>query len=355
MSILVPFLIFSIGVSHAVQMTNAWKLETLHGADGVTASTHSFAKLFIPGAMALLANALGFMVIAFVDIEIVRELAYTATLGVTVMILTNKMLLPILLSYYSSRPSRRRSWPARRRRATGSGSASAVSRRSRSRWAPIARGARVARVRASRRRAHLQIGDLGKGVPELRAELALQPGRRDDHEPFRDRRRPAAGHRRGEGARARTTRRASTATSWTAIEHFDVPDAPGRRRRDRCAALPGFVKSDHAVVRRDVREVAHAAGERAQIAQGVGYATRLGNEFMNSRCTAMPVSIFTTDHQATTIAAHRREDEGIQGGGRRHRQGPVPARERQRRRHGGDQRGRRSRGQVGQPRAVRRR
>ena len=31
MSILVPFLIFSIGVSHAVQMTNAWKLETLNG------------------------------------------------------------------------------------------------------------------------------------------------------------------------------------------------------------------------------------------------------------------------------------------------------------------------------------
>jgi len=100
MSILVPFLIFSIAVSHAVQMTNAWKLETLHGADGVTASTHSFEKLFIPGATALLANAFGFMVIAFVDIEIVRELAYTATIGVTVMIITNKMLLPILLSYY---------------------------------------------------------------------------------------------------------------------------------------------------------------------------------------------------------------------------------------------------------------
>jgi len=47
MSILVPFLIFSIAVSHAVQMTNAWKLETLHGADGVAASTHSFQKLFI--------------------------------------------------------------------------------------------------------------------------------------------------------------------------------------------------------------------------------------------------------------------------------------------------------------------
>ena len=85
-------------------MTNAWKLETLHGADGVTASTHSFQKLFIPGAMALLANALGFMVIAFVEIEIVRELAFTATIGVTVMIITNKMLLPILLSYYKFTP-----------------------------------------------------------------------------------------------------------------------------------------------------------------------------------------------------------------------------------------------------------
>ncbi|MGH8462818.1 MAG: efflux RND transporter permease subunit, partial [Pseudomonas sp.] len=86
MSILVPFLIFSIGVSHAVQMTNAWKLETLNGADGVTASRNCFQKLFIPGAVALLANALGFVVIALVDIEMVRELAITATLGVSVMI-----------------------------------------------------------------------------------------------------------------------------------------------------------------------------------------------------------------------------------------------------------------------------
>jgi predicted RND superfamily exporter protein len=40
---------------------------------------------------------------------------------------------------------------------------------------------------------------------------------------------------------------------------------------------------------------------RAQIAQGVGYATRLGNEFMDSRCTAMPINLYTIDHQATTI------------------------------------------------------
>ena len=29
-----------------------------------------------------------------------------------------------------------------------------------------------------------------------------------------------------------------------------------------------------------------------QIAQGVGYATRLGNAYMNAGCTALPITIF---------------------------------------------------------------
>ncbi|MDX9945374.1 MAG: RND family transporter, partial [Azonexus sp.] len=91
MSILVPFLIFSIGVSHAVQMTNAWQLEVIGGANGLTAAHKSFLKLFMPGAMALLANALGFLVILYIEIDMVRELAITASLGVALMIVTNKM------------------------------------------------------------------------------------------------------------------------------------------------------------------------------------------------------------------------------------------------------------------------
>src|SRR5205814_1277122 len=108
MSILVPFLIFSIGVSHAVQMTNAWKLETLRGRDAVSAARIAFVRLFIPGASALLANAIGFLAIAFVRIEMVQELVFTATLGVTLMIVTNKVLLPILLSYMRLAPGKGR-------------------------------------------------------------------------------------------------------------------------------------------------------------------------------------------------------------------------------------------------------
>jgi predicted RND superfamily exporter protein len=108
MSILVPFLIFSIGVSHAVQMTNAWRQEVVAGASSVEASRRAFRKLFVPGAVALLTNALGFAVIMFIDIPIVHELGITACLGVLLMIITNKMILPIILTHIRLEDSCRR-------------------------------------------------------------------------------------------------------------------------------------------------------------------------------------------------------------------------------------------------------
>ena len=105
MSILVPFLIFSIGVSHAVQMTNAWKQDVLAGSSAVQAAHGAFCKIFIPGSLALLMNALGFGVIMLIDIPIVHELGVTACIGVMLMIITNKLMLPIILSYLKLEPS----------------------------------------------------------------------------------------------------------------------------------------------------------------------------------------------------------------------------------------------------------
>lgn len=99
MSILVPFLIFSIGVSHAVQMTNAWKLDVMMGLSSEVAAENAIRKLAVPGIVALLTNALGFMVIMLIDIPIVHELGVTACLGVLLMIITNKVMLPVILSY----------------------------------------------------------------------------------------------------------------------------------------------------------------------------------------------------------------------------------------------------------------
>jgi predicted RND superfamily exporter protein len=299
MSILVPFLIFSIAVSHAVQMTNAWKLETLHGADGVTASTRSFQKLFIPGAIALLANALGFMVIALVDIEIVRELAFTATIGVTVMIVTNKMLLPILLSYYRFSPEQASKLAGKETAGDWLWERIGGLATKRIAWLPILAGLALLAFGLSQVR-HLHIGDLGRGVPELRENsrynqdvdvitkqfaigvdllqvIAEAKPESDDDSPCVNR------------------------DVMDKMEDFEFQ----MRQVDGVATvrtLAGFVKSMTQSFAETFAKWRMLPEERAQIAQGVGYATRLGNEFMNSRCTAMPVNIYTSDHQATTIA-----------------------------------------------------
>ncbi len=169
MSILVPFLIFSIGVSHAVQMTNAWKQALVRGESSIDAARDAFRKLFVPGTVALLTNALGFMVIMRIEIDIVRELGITACLGVLLMIVTNKVFLPILLSY--TRLERGALARAQRSASAGGGRM----------WAGFAVFARplpalgvfavalalLAYGTFESRR--LEIGDVGTGAPELRA------------------------------------------------------------------------------------------------------------------------------------------------------------------------------------------
>ncbi len=167
MSILVPFLIFSIGVSHAVQMTNAWRHEVVAGADSVQAAHTSFCKLFIPGAVALLTNALGFAVIMVIDIPIVHELGVTACLGVLLMIITNKMILPIILTHLKLEES------SRRHTATSdSGRADrlwrAIASCAEPRRALVVFGICIALLAVTTWLSRgLVIGDSGQGVPEL--------------------------------------------------------------------------------------------------------------------------------------------------------------------------------------------
>ena len=49
MSILVPFLIFAIGVSHGVQMITAFGGEVYNGADSLQAARSTFRRLLVPG------------------------------------------------------------------------------------------------------------------------------------------------------------------------------------------------------------------------------------------------------------------------------------------------------------------
>ncbi|MDP5149212.1 efflux RND transporter permease subunit [Rheinheimera baltica] len=99
MSILVPFLVFAIGVSHGVQMINSTGKRVAAGMDAKTAAQASFRKLLVPGGVALLSDTVGFLTLLIIEIGVIRELAITASLGVAVIILTNLILLPVMMSF----------------------------------------------------------------------------------------------------------------------------------------------------------------------------------------------------------------------------------------------------------------
>ena len=99
MSILIPFLVFAIGVSHGVQMINSVGKLVTRGHSSTEAAQMSFRALLVPGGIALLSDTVGFLTILSIDIGIIRELAITASLGVAMIILTNLILLPVLISY----------------------------------------------------------------------------------------------------------------------------------------------------------------------------------------------------------------------------------------------------------------
>lgn len=169
MSILVPFLIFSIGVSHAVQMTNAWKQEVQAGSDSVSAAKTAFSTIFIPGALALLMNALGFGVIMLIDIPIVHELGVTACIGVMLMIITNKIMLPLIIAHLTLEPrSLTARSPLSHQRHPLWWRLSALATPGPALWV-FAISLLLLGVGATKAR-QLQIGDIGSGAPELRAD-----------------------------------------------------------------------------------------------------------------------------------------------------------------------------------------
>ncbi len=99
-SMLVPFLVFAIAVSHGVQIVNTITLESATtGADKIEASRHAFKTIYIPGLTALLSDGIGFVTLMVIEIQVIQDLAVAASIGVAVIVLTNLMLLPLLMSY----------------------------------------------------------------------------------------------------------------------------------------------------------------------------------------------------------------------------------------------------------------
>lgn len=169
-SMLVPFLVFAIAVSHGVQIVNTITLQSAKpGEDKLSAARHAFKAIYIPGFTALLSDGMGFVTLMVIEIEVIQDLAVAASLGVAVIVITNLMLLPVMMSY-----------PGVGKRAIAKAKASMekkdsawrmLSFFSRPKGALVAVGvALVMLVAGLYGSKDLQIGDLDSGAPELRAD-----------------------------------------------------------------------------------------------------------------------------------------------------------------------------------------
>ena len=295
LSILVPYLIFSIGVSHAVQMTKTWEREMLAGADSLTAARNAFGKLFIPGTLALLTNVLGFAVIMLIPIDIVRELGITASLGVGWMILTNKVLLPILLSCLAISKrvlGRQAKQESRAERIWRAAAGSVQPRRS---TAIIALALVVLALGVVQAR-HLKVGDYGIGIPELRPDSRYNLDNAEIVRKF------AIGVNTL-GVVAQTEGVQGACTNYdimSAIERFDwyMQNVPGTQSVISLAGIAKVLNAGFNEGSVKWRELPRDPQVMAQDVTPVDTSTGL----LNADCSAMQVLVNTTDQQGETLA-----------------------------------------------------
>lgn len=168
-SVLVPFLVFAIGMSHGAQKMNGIMQDIGRGTHKLIAARYTFRRLFVAGLTALLADAVGFAVLMVIDIKVIQDLAITASMGVAALIFTNLILLPILLSCIGVSPA-----AAARSLKNEAGTAvkhplwSFLDLFTRRKWAAIALAvAFTVGAIGFAVSLQLKIGDLDPGAPEL--------------------------------------------------------------------------------------------------------------------------------------------------------------------------------------------
>jgi len=319
MNILTPFLIFAIGVSHGVQKISAWMVEKEFGGrtpdDWVKSGYNTMAdidriprrspmhgsretikKLLAPGVIALVSDTIGFLTILFISIRIIQELAITASIGVAVIILTNLLLLPVLLSWVKLRNPQK----YRERMLKAASGKSPVwdylagfTEPRRAAWA-IAVSIALFVVGAWLAQG-MKIGDSEVGVPELRPQARYNQDAVLISERF------------SLGVDVLTVIAETTADACT--ENYEVMETMDRFAWDM-ANVPGVQK---VITLPMVAKVVNAGWNEGNIKwrilprdnyvlrqalSGIDTATGL----LNTDCSAMPIMIFTTDHRAETIA-----------------------------------------------------
>ncbi len=293
MSVLIPFLVFAIAVSHGVQMVSNHNNEIFHGHDAETAARTCFRRLLIPSSIALASDTLGFITIYLIEIRVIQEMAITASLGVAVIILVNLFLLPVLISYITPREKHLHKLKNRAQHMKGV-------------WRIVSRVATAKPATAiivlsllltaigGWKALDVSIGDLQRGVPELRSEARYNIDTQVIVDKF------------SIGVDVLTVIVETAAEGcirhdiMSAIDNFQwhMQNVDGVQS---VVAMPGIAKIINAGWNEGNMKWRVLPRNESALAQSLAYIPT-SSGLLNTDCSVMPVLIFTSDHKATTIS-----------------------------------------------------
>ena len=293
MSILVPFLVFAIGVSHGVQMVGAARAEAAAGAAPLAAARASLRRLLLPGAVALASDTVGFVTIALIEVPVIQEIAVSASLGVAAIILTNLGLLPALLSYAGADARQREAARARDRRLAPLWARLARASRRGPALATIGAAAALVAVGAVHA-PEVRIGDQHRGVPELRPDSVYNLDT------------AAIAERFDIGVDVLTVIAETAPEACIDYRVMETLDRFEWRMRNvegvqSVAALTAVVRGLASGLKEGDLKWRTLPRDPYVLAQAGAYVPT-SSGLLNADCSVMPVMIYTADHKAETIA-----------------------------------------------------
>jgi predicted RND superfamily exporter protein len=293
MGILVPFLIFAIAVSHGVQMITTNRAAVFDGKDSLTAARSSFRRLLVPGGVALISDTIGFITIMLIKIEVIQQMAITASLGVATIIFTNLVLLPVLLSYIGFPADYRQRLHDRIEKMDRFWMRVSLAAKP---WPAAATIfiASLLMIFGAIRGSDIKIGDLHQGVPELRPPSRYNLDSKAITEHF------------SIGVDILTVIVETVpdgCIDYDIMENIDrfawqLSNTPGVQS---VIALPGIAKVINAGWNEGALKWRVLPHNRQVLVEAVQYIPT-SSGLLNADCSVMPVMIFTADHKAETIS-----------------------------------------------------
>jgi predicted RND superfamily exporter protein len=289
-TVLVPFLVFAIGVSHGTQKLNGILQDAGRGAPRWVAARRTFRRLFGIGLTALLANALGFVVLMVIDIPVIHGLAICASLGVGVLVFTNLVLLPVLLSCMRVQPA-----PPHRSALQFAVHAALVRLTGRPAATAVVALAAALGAAAFATSLHLQVGDLDPGAPELRADsrynrdlayIASRYGVSSDVFAVMVKTPPEQC-----GTYANLTE--ADRLAWT------LAQLPGVQRAE---SLADTIRTYTAGSFDGSPKWQTISGDPRVVDSQLSHAIAWSSEFVTPQCSVIPVLAHLSDHKAATLA-----------------------------------------------------